>query len=273
MNQIMKKTIINILWIICFGILIFYVPTMAQTVSKANGNSLDRGDFKVGFSPITKAKNPKKVIPKEFKDLLQGIADPLNAVIALPYDIYLNFDVCGEPNAFYSSATKEVTMCYEFLVDFEKQFKKASKDEAEIDNMVLGATAFFFFHELGHCLIDVWDLPATGREEDAVDQLSMIILLDGTKEGGEMVGSGALYFQLVSAESGNAELAFWDVHSVDQQRFYNMLCLLYGSNPTQYKSIIGGKDGLPPERAEGCPKELKRADRSWEKLLTPFLNS
>ncbi len=266
----MKRIIKNALWTVCFGISVFNIQAMAQTTTNPSGNSLDKGDFKVGFSPITKAKNPKKVIPKEIKDLLQGIADPLNGIIALPFDVYLNFDECGEPNAFYSSATKEITMCYEFVNDFEKEFKKVSKSEAELDSMVDGATAFFFFHELGHCLIDVWDLPATGREEDAVDQLSMIILLDGTKEGAEMVGSGALFFQLVSAETGSGELAFWDVHSVNQQRFYNMLCLLYGSNPVQYKSIIG-KDGLPAERAEGCPTEFKRADRAWERLLTPYL--
>lgn len=268
----MKKSTGKILQVICFGILIFYFPAMAQTAKNPGGNSVDKGNFKVGFSPKTKANNPKKIIPKEISDLLQGIADPLNEIIALPYDVYLNFDECGEPNAFYSPATKEITMCYEFVQNFEEEFNKISKNQTEIDNMVGGTTSFFFFHELGHCLIDVWDLPATGREEDAVDQLAMIILLDGTKEGAEMVASGAMFFQIVSANSGNNELAFWDVHSVDQQRFYNMLCLIYGSNPQQYKSIIG-KDGLPAERAEGCPAEFKRADRAWERLLTPYLKS
>ena len=39
-------------------------------------------------------------------------------------------------------------------------------------------------HELGHALIHVLDLPTTGREEDAVDQLSTYILAYGS-EGGE----------------------------------------------------------------------------------------
>ena len=34
-----------------------------------------------------------------------------------------------------------------------------------------GVTVSTFFHELGHALIDAWDLPITGREEDAADQL------------------------------------------------------------------------------------------------------
>ena len=60
--------------------------------------------------------------------------------------------------------------------------------------MTDGAMVVFFFHELGHCLIDVWDLPTTGREEDAVDQLAMFVLLDGTPEGEGMVLSAATFF-------------------------------------------------------------------------------
>src|SRR5690242_5283893 len=92
-NQMIKKTI-N-LWVICLGMIIFNSGALAQTGPAPNGNSLDKGDFKVGFSPITRAKNPKKVIPKEVTEVLQGIATPLNSIIALPYDIYLNFDECG----------------------------------------------------------------------------------------------------------------------------------------------------------------------------------
>lgn len=266
----MKKTI-NLL-AIWMGMIIFNLGALAQTGPGPNGNGLDKGDFKVGFSPITKAKNPKKVMPKEVTEVLQGIATPLNSIIALPHDIFLNFDECGEPNAFYSSATKEITMCYEFLETFEEEFKKVGKNQAEIDNRVDGTLAFFFFHELGHCLIDVWDLPATGREEDAVDQLAMIILLDGTPEGQDMVVSGALFFDLFSKQENPASMIFWDEHSFNKQRFYNTLCLVYGSDPQKNQRLIGPRS-LPAERAERCPTEFKRADRAWERLLAPYLKS
>ncbi len=159
----------------------------AQTTSKTAGNITDKGDFKVGFSPATLKSNPKKVMPKEIAESLIEITKPLNEIVALPYDVYLNFDECGEPNAFYNSQVKEITMCYEFLAEFEQTFKQVSKNKAQVDEMTEGAMIVFFFHELGHCLIDVWDLPATGREEDAVDQLAMFVLLDGTPEGESMV--------------------------------------------------------------------------------------
>ena len=274
-NGFTKRAVILI---ILYAAFISFVPTAnlpavsAQTTTKSAGDIIDKGDFKVGFSPATLKKNPKKVMDKEVAASLLEITKPLNEIIALPYDVYLNFDKCGEPNAFYNPEVKEITMCYEFLEDFEKAFKKVSNKPAEIDDMTEGAMVVFFFHELGHCLIDVWDLPSTGREEDAVDQLAMFILLDGTPEGEGMVLSAATYFSIVSSRNGSSEPVFWDQHSLDQQRFYDMLCLTYGSNPSKNKNLLG-KNGLPPERAQGCPAEFKRVNHSWEKLLTPYLKS
>lgn len=244
----------------------------AQTTTKPSGNVIDKGDFKIGFSPKTLKANPKKVMDKEIAESLVEVTKPLNEIIALPYDVYLNFDKCGEPNAFYNSEVKEITMCYEFLEEFEEAFKKISKDPAQIEDMSNNAMVVFFFHELGHCLIDVWDLPATGREEDAVDQLAMFVLLDGTPEGEDMILSAAQFFAIVSDGQNSDELAFWDEHSLDQQRFYDMLCLTYGSNPTKNKNLLG-KNGLPANRAERCPAEFQRVNHSWEKLLAPYLKS
>ena len=55
-----------------------------QNQPKSVKNLLDKGDFKVGFSPQTKAKTPKKEMPKDEKAILQGIAESLNSLIALP---------------------------------------------------------------------------------------------------------------------------------------------------------------------------------------------
>jgi hypothetical protein len=267
----MKKLVHQMLLIITCGLTILSVSADAQTVPKPI-NNLDKGNFKAGFSPVTKSKDPKKVMSAEISQILEEITQPLNEIIALPFDVYLNFDTCGEPNAFYNRETKEITMCIEFMDTFAEAFHKISKNPAQIEEMTSGTTVFFFFHELGHCLIDVWDLPATGREEDAVDQLAILILLDGTPEGEDMILSGALFFNIYSENETKGNLPFWDEHSFNKQRFYNTLCLAYGSNPEKNKNLIGSK-GLPVERAAGCQNEFKRADRAWQKLLTPYLKS
>src|SRR5688572_21265062 len=60
--------------------------------SKPAGNGIDKGDFKVGFSPATLKADPKKAMDKEIAVSLLEITKPLNELIALPYDVYLNFD-------------------------------------------------------------------------------------------------------------------------------------------------------------------------------------
>jgi hypothetical protein len=104
----------------------------AQTTTKPAGNNIDKGDFKVGFSPATLKKNPKKTMDKEVAASLIELTKPLNEIIALPYDVYLNFDECGEPNAFYNPAVKEITMCYEFLLDFEQALKRFQKNRLKL---------------------------------------------------------------------------------------------------------------------------------------------
>ncbi|MBK8810555.1 MAG: DUF4344 domain-containing metallopeptidase [Acidobacteria bacterium] len=262
---VMKFVAVMLFSLLAAGASFAQMPVKAPVAS-----SIDKGDFKVGFSPKTKAQDPKKAMPAEIAEVLKEIATAMNEIIALPYDVFLNFDTCGEPNAFYNPGTKEITMCYEFISYFEETYKKGIKDKAEVDRRVDDAVAFFFFHELGHCLIDAWQLPATGREEDAVDQLATLVMLDGTPEGVDMVISAAIFFDLVSASTSPEDIAFWDEHSVDQQRMYDTLCLTYGSDPVKNKGIVAS-GYLPKQRAERCSQEFKRIDGAWNKLLTPYL--
>ncbi|MFV0389747.1 MAG: DUF4344 domain-containing metallopeptidase [Pyrinomonadaceae bacterium] len=231
--------------------------------------SIDRGDFKIGFSPVTLKRDPSKRMDAELTSTLKEMIKPLNQIVAMPYDVYLNFDTCGEPNAFYNPNAKEITMCYEFLTQFDQVFSQISSNPEEVRSMSAGAMMVFFFHELGHCLIDAWDLPTTGREEDAVDQLATVLLL-GSDEGDKSVMSAVLFFNVISQGNRRSDLAFWDEHSLDQQRFYDMLCLTFGSNPTKHQSLLSD-DGLPRSRAVRCPAEYKRVDRAWNRLLLPYL--
>ena len=126
------------------------------------------------------------------------------------------------------------------------------------------------FHELGHCLIDVWDLPATGREEDAVDQLATILLLDGSPDGVKSAINAAIEFDIASRDEDKSDMVFWDEHSFSKTRFYDMLCLAYGSDPGKMGFLVGD-DKLPAKRAARCPTEFKRAEHAWLKLLEPYI--
>ena len=116
--------------------------------------------------------------------------------------------------------------------------------------------------------MDAYDLPITGREEDAVDQLSVLLLADGSEEGEQMVLDAAVSFSKKAGDELD-ELAFADEHSLDQQRYYNIVCLLYGQNEEKFASLV--RDGtLPESRAERCSQEFARVDKAWDALLAPY---
>ena len=130
------------------------------------------------------------------------------------------------------------------------------------------ALLFTALHEVGHALVDVLDIPIAGREEDAVDQLAAVMLVDGSDEGSEAAVNGAS--GLATDEEELDELTFADDHALGSQRFFNVLCLVYGEDPQAYSGWVS--DGtLPGERAEGCEAEYEHVSRSWDRLLEPYL--
>lgn len=118
-----------------------------------------------------------------------------------------------------------------------------------------------FYHEFGHAVIDLMELPMFAQEEDAADALSAL-MIDWLfeEEWAQSIAYDSAFGYLVSDEG--EEPAWWDVHGPDEQRFYNHVCLIYGANPDQ-RDDLAEDLGLPEERAEYCPDEYDMANASW----------
>ncbi len=208
--------------------------------------------------------------------LFEDILDQLNETLVLSRDLPVRMEECKEVNAFYDSETGSVTLCYEllehFLEIFGKQMEGSSAEEQEeAAGKAVSALVFAFYHELGHALIDVYDLPATGREEDAVDQLATVMLLE-TWEGEDSelaILSSAEWFDLDASESED-EPDTADEHSLDEQRYYNLVCWIYGSDPEYFADVVDDWE-LPAKRAERCEGEYQRMSQAWNTLLGPHL--
>jgi hypothetical protein len=105
-----------------------------------------------------------------------------------------------------------------------------------------------------------------------VDQLSTLTLLEGGDEGINAAMSGARWFALQNqhAQRTGKRMPFWDEHSLSGQRFYNVACLIFGSNPRKYNAMV--RNGyLPKRRAMRCATEYKNAKTAWETLLKPHM--
>ena len=107
----------------------------------------------------------------------------------LPQDIPVTFRDCGMVNAFWDTDAKALTLCYEFIQIYNTGYEEVMGEEsvflagADRDMVLTGTTLFIMMHELGHGFIDMFALPVTGCEEDAVDQFAALMLIDADEKG------------------------------------------------------------------------------------------
>lgn len=210
-------------------------------------------------------------------DLLGQYANIVDKMFKLPVQVPIVGQQCNMVNAFYDPNKKMVIVCYEMAESIINAFSDIT-DQQQRDMAVRGTLTYIVFHEFGHMLINLFDLPAVGREEDSVDQMSALVLLKGGMLGETtVIYSGAFWKKFrpltnaLSNMSGSRDYA--DVHGLDEQRTYNLWCYAYGHDPSGLQSLVqqgGLPGGLPQQRAQGCQYEYQKADRAWGKLLAPY---
>jgi hypothetical protein len=139
----------------------------------------------------------------------------------------------------------------------------------------LGNALFAFLHELGHGLIADLGLPVLGREEDAADAFAVVTMLEMKSEFTHRVLANAARSWMISnrlsRENGDP-VVYYDVHGLDLQRAYNIICLMVGSDPDQFDDLAK-ETNLPEDRRATCMGDYSNASWSWKKALEPYLRS
>lgn len=247
-------------------------PSRAVEGSTADGPA-DTGDFVlVQEEPSADDAGVAQVV--DDSEVPQTVVDGLNEQYALPEDITIRLaaeDVDDE-GPHFDPGENEIVVPYPYLAADYDIFSGFGYDDDELDDAMVDDLLFTLYHEVGHALIANLDLPVTGREEDAVDELSAVVLTDTWNGGGDILVSAADWFGAMDSERTDAyeRSDFADEHSLDAQRYVNLLCLAYGSDPETYDYLVG-PDEVPQDRAEGCPEEYEQAASSWDALLAPWV--
>ena len=222
-------------------------------------------------------------------DLLRELPEVhwLDGLLLLPAPITYVATACGQPDAYYLPDKREVVLCYEMLHALYAQGEQLAEtggsalDLPDIpadelaERYVWANVRFVIAHETGHAVIDLLDLPVTGREEDAVDQFATALMqrIGGEDESPREVAQNlrlASHSFLAGAETDVTMQAYADMHSLGLQRYFNLQCLLYGSDPERFAGMVERGD-LPESRAKTCPAEARRANDAWVRLLAPHL--
>ena len=139
----------------------------------------------------------------------------------------------------------------------------------------IGNMLFALLHEMGHTHISEMGLPVLGREEDAADSFAVVTILRiGSSFTRDILTQASLGWFLSAArdEKEGVGLTFYDVHALDRQRAYQIICLMVGSDQETF-SDLANSVALPDERQSECKADFSNASWSWEMLLKPHLRA
>lgn len=184
--------------------------------------------------------------------------------------------VGADDGPYYESGAEIITLPYQFALEIERTFKTSGDptrvDLDALDDIVLDVVMHTLFHELGHVLMAQYQLPLFYEEEDTVDSLANLLLLEYTEYGTEVATSAAEMFRLQHEKIETFEAAdFWDEHSLDLQRHYDIYCSIYGAYPDVNESLIDEVFDGDEDQAELCLDTYERIRASWQPLLEPIL--
>jgi hypothetical protein len=162
---------------------------------------------------------------------------------------------------------------YAKFVAQHPRIKNLSEEQREkLIEFVAGNMLFVLLHELGHAAMHEMGLPILGREEDQADNFAIVSLLK--------IGNKVSHRVLVEAAKGwflsdrrdrrdGEPQAYFDEHGLDQQRAYNIVCLVYGSDPANMMDLAD-ETKLPKDRRDSCvTSDYPSISSSWMSVLAP----
>ncbi|WP_296645015.1 DUF4344 domain-containing metallopeptidase [Roseinatronobacter sp.] len=161
---------------------------------------------------------------------------------------------------------KRIILTFMAMIGSTSSLSADTAEDTFVEANVLG----IFYHELGHAVIDIEQVPIFGQEEDAADVFSIFLIdaLFDEETATSLAYDASLGFwgEVLAREADGYDMTWWSVHGPDEQRFYNTVCLFYGADPDERETFAEDME-LPEERAEYCPDEYDLAAASWGAIL------
>jgi hypothetical protein len=215
------------------------------------------------------------------------LADRATKTLALPYDLVVKvsddvpFDdptteVDGKmifwPAAFLNTTR---SLLVEFVPEVirDKGIPKAiGTQNFTPDTLNIWANQFILGHELGHALIHQLTLPMTGMEEDSADGFATFFTIIDKETAPNAALGAAVLFDAFAAKKPNVTMEdFSSDHPVVQQRIFNFLCAVVGSDPQKLENSLVADGYVPKARAGLCRKEWTQLNYGWWKVLEPHI--
>jgi Putative metallopeptidase len=158
------------------------------------------------------------------------------------------------------------------LRDSNPQLKSLSAKYLQgLAEFVSGNMLFVLLHELALASITEMRLPVLGRMEDAADSFAALRLIRiGSDFSNRVLTEAAKGWFLADRrdQKTGVKVAYYDEHGLNQQRAYQIVCLMVGSDDEKFKHLAK-ETKLPEERQDSCAGDYSNATYSWDLVLKP----
>ena len=298
-GRIDEPTLINALeYLIDKGIISASVGTNdVKNMSENDDKISDDGDFYITYMTNQNSDytdDDTALAWLKNVELLEDEVEFLNENFRLPYDIEIIAKECGFVNAFIDYDTLQIVICYELVDDvFETWYLfNEGGNVTDASDYSYNVINYILYHEIAHTIIHIYELPVTGLEEDVADQFAVLMAsytsYDGTDDysPGQDILHDVVKYYAYEDEYWNVtcpglyftdedrlacQNPYWNAHGLDIQRFYNVSCYTYGSDP-EYSEYIVTDELLPEDMAVGCEDEYWQIAYAWDHLLVNYTN-
>ncbi|ABV89492.1 DUF4344 domain-containing metallopeptidase [Shewanella pealeana] len=210
--------------------------------------------------------------------LIKSIEPQLQQLfLALPMQQDLTLVYGAQDGPLFAPELMQIQIPYHFVTEVLSRFTKDEYQKTGVTPKTATQDAILHTlgHEYGHAYIYANEVIVLGREEDAVDTLATLLLINAFEDGAEIALSAADLFALEDEDIDElVEDDFSDEHSLDAQRYHATVCLIYGSDPDKYASLLAGSEQdaeQATERGAMCEQEYARQNDNWERLKSRYL--
>ncbi|MEV7561747.1 DUF4344 domain-containing metallopeptidase [Streptomyces sp. NPDC089795] len=217
--------------------------------------------------------------------VLERSADWVNRSLTLPHDMVVKVTADVPPgvtDAVTQADGRTIYIPPSFLTEIEKALADVVKtverpapfpaSEYNTDDLTVLSTEFIFGHEMGHALQRQLLLANLGLEEDAADGYASFYTINEVGPNPSL--AAAILFDEIARKEGVPTLEKMSSdHPITQQRAYNFLCYLEGSDPKKYQQSLVDSGYLPKTRAPLCPQAWAMLNHGWWTQLQPHFSS
>ena len=146
---------------------------------------------------------------------------------------------------------------------------------AQAMEFAMADALFTLYHESAHVLVEQFDLPVLGKEEDAADAFATIRILDVTADATKRhetlsdIADGWYFSAEDSTGTSLDDLSYFDEHSLDIERAFSIVCLLSGADARLFADVADDY-GLDDDQQDDCVDIYDEAKHAWDVLLAPY---